>query len=156
MSDTVFRRAVARRAALAAKSALPAVLGAAIAGCRAHDETDEARRAEAARIARAVETLREANVGEKALPLRALGAVPCAASDVCDVKAACVDAYSLAEHALEAVAAVRRSTASNPDPVSANAVALLERAERDLARSAELEKGCADREAALRRKYGVP
>ena len=113
----------------------------------------EARRGEAAGVARSVEALRQAPNAEKAPFLKALKAAPCAAEDVCALKKACVDAYVLEQAALDAVSAVRARTRT-ADALNSDAVELLANAERDLGRSRELTKACADLEGAARRKYG--
>jgi hypothetical protein len=120
------------------------------AGCRS--ESVEARRGEAAGVARAVEALRQAPNAEKAPFLKALKAVPCDAGDVCTLKKACVDAYVLEQTALDAVSAVRARTRT-ADGLNSDAVDLLANAEHDLGRSRELTKACADLEGAARRKY---
>ena len=113
----------------------------------------EARRGEAASVARAVEALRQAPNAEKAPFLKALKAAPCDAEDVCALKKACVDAYVLEQAALDAVSAVRARTRT-ADGLNSDAVDLLANAERDLGRSRELTKACADLEGAARRTYG--
>lgn len=129
-------------------------LGAALAcaGCRR--ESAEARKGEAAGVARAVEALRQAPNAEKPPFLKALKAVPCTADDVCELQKACVDAYALEQSALEAVSAVRSRTRT-ADALNSDAVDLLANAERDLGRSRELTKTCADLEGAARRQYGL-
>ena len=129
-----------------------AVAAVACVACRR--ESAEALRGEAAFVARAVEALRAAPNAEKAPFLKALQAAPCAADDVCGLKKACVDAYTLEQAALDAVSAVRAQSRSS-DGLNASAVELLANAEHDLGRSRELTKACADLEGAARRKYGI-
>ena len=121
-----------------------------VLACRG--EAEEARRAEAGRVARAVELLREAPGEGKRPLLAALKQVACSAEDVCQLKQRCLDAYGVHAGAVEALAAVRRELqgASGASPASGE---LLRRAESDLERASALARECADLEGAARRAY---
>jgi hypothetical protein len=128
------------------------VLGAsAIVAC--HGEGDEARRAEAGRVARAVQALRDAPNDEKRVRLGALRQERCTAEDVCALRDTCVAAYSLEVAALDSIDAVRRATREPAAPVPSGAGELLARAEAELRRAEGLTKSCADLEGAARRAH---
>jgi len=121
-----------------------------VAAC--HGEREEARRAEAGRIAHAVEALRNAPNEAKRPLLSALERESCSSNDVCAVKKDCTTAYSATLDALDALAAVRHA-ARDPGPLPSNVAVLLTRTEADLRRAQDLATKCADAEAALRRSH---
>lgn len=123
-----------------------------VAAC--HQQSEESRKAEAAVVARAVEALRQApNDGKRPL-LKALEATPCEAADVCSLKKACTAAYTLEQTALDGLRAVRAQSKTGAG-LGAEAVELLTSVEKDLARSRDLAKACADLEAKARRQYSL-
>jgi len=123
-----------------------------LAGCRG--EKDEAHRAEAGRIAHAVEALRAAEASGRPPLLKALEQEACESADVCATKEKCLEAYGLERQALESLRAVRR--AANADaPLPEQAPALLAQAESVLTRSREVAKACADLEGSLRRAHAL-
>src|SRR5262245_40509144 len=72
-----------------------------VTGCPAQDG---AERAEAGRVSRAVDAVRNADNAKKANFLQALRDEPCADPEVCAVRSACIAAYELHLGSLEAVA----------------------------------------------------
>src|SRR5687767_13520953 len=127
------------------------VLSIVIAGC--NGEAREALRAEASRVYRAVEVLRQAPHDAKRAPLEALAKTPCTEKQVCATKDLCHRAYSLHVSAADALAAVRREVSRSGDPVSPGATPALERAQSLLEQSRALSAECADAQAALGRHH---
>jgi hypothetical protein len=125
----------------------------ALAFVACHGEADEAHRAEAGRVARAVQSLRDAPNDEKRARLVALRQQPCTVEDVCALRDTCVTAYSLEVEALDSIAAVRRATREPSAPVPPGAGELLARAETEMHRAEGLTKSCADLEGAARRTH---
>lgn len=142
------RRRSGARTALPRVCALTLVL--ATSGCR---QTDPELRAEAARLSRAVDVLRQADNAEKAGPLEALERLECTADDLCALKERCASAYRLHVDALAAVAKVRRATRGNAEPLSVGAVQMLQEATQQLETAKKQAKECADREGEIARKY---
>jgi hypothetical protein len=116
-----------------------------------HGEADEARRAEAGRIARAVQTLRSAPNDAKRPPFAALKSEKCSFEDACTFQNTCVSAYQFELDALDSIAAVRREM--DGPIVTPESAKVLAQAETGLTRAKELSKTCADLEGALRRRY---
>ena len=137
--------------------ALGVLTAASVASVACHGERDEEVRAEAGRVAEAVRKLREAPNAEKAPLRKALEATVCTEADTCGLRKSCAEAYVMQERALEGVSAVRHATsgASAAEPVASSAAALLSEVTAGLERAKTLAKGCADQEAALRRKYSL-
>lgn len=121
------------------------------AGC--NGETREALRAEASRVYRAVELLRQAPHDAKRTPLEALAKTTCTDKEVCATKDLCYRAYSLHVSAADALAAVRREVSRSGDPVAPGATPALERAQSLLEQSRALSGKCADAQAALGRQH---
>lgn len=104
----------------------------------------------AARVARAVEVLRNAPNTEKAGPLAALGQLGCTGPDVCATRDACRLSYTL--H-VDAVALTRRAKEQLRNGQTPEAASLLITAQEKLSEASRKVADCADREAALRHRY---
>jgi hypothetical protein len=120
-----------------------------------HGEADEARRADVARVSEAVRKLREAPNDAKRPLLLALQQTPCTGDDACTLRKSCSDAYDREVSAVEGIAAVRHATQST-GPVPPEATELLARSASEMKRAVLLTKGCADLEAATKRRYSIP
>jgi hypothetical protein len=81
--------------------ALAIASGVALAGC---PKTDGPERAEAGRVSRAIDALRDAGNREKPRLLEALRREPCSYDDVCAVRSKCIAAYELHTNSLESIA----------------------------------------------------
>jgi hypothetical protein len=119
-----------------------------------HGEADEARRAEAGRIAEAVRALRAASNDGKRPFLRSLHDLACSTEDLCRLKRSCQEAYELELSALDGISAVRRAV-RGVDPIPPEAAELLTKSEGNLKRAAELTKACVESEGAVRRRYSL-
>ena len=121
-------------------------------GC--HGEAEQAQRAEAARIAHAVDALRDAPNAAKAPRLKALEQMPCSVPDVCELQRVCVDAYRRQVHALDGVSAVRDELAGDAGPqAAASAAALLGASRKELSAAHTGARHCADLQGSAVRKY---
>ena len=116
-------------------------------------EREQQRRAEAGRVVRAVQLLRDAPNEGKRPPLSALEHLPPLDEDLGALQKACVSAYSLQLVGLEGLSAIRRATGSAGDPVPPGAALLLSRSETALRTAAALAVRCADLEGEARRRY---
>lgn len=118
-------------------------------------ESEQARRADVARVAEAVRKLRDAPNPAKEPLLKALQSTPCSADDACGLRQTCSDAYSLQARTMEGLSAVRHATthASEAEPVPSGAAALLSEVVTNLQKAKIAAQNCADREGELRRKY---
>ncbi len=130
-----------------------AALSAAFCACKT--EKDEAARAEAGRVAHQVDQLRDAPNAAKPPFLKELEQLACVTPDVCALKQACVDAYTVQKHALDAIASVRHAAEQTGSEIPEGAALVLSQAEAELARARALATQCADKEAAARRSYGL-
>ena len=128
---------------LVAKAAL-VFLGAA---CQPQDLTSQQS---AARIARAIEVLRNASNEAKAAPLAALVDLGCTGPDVCETRDACVSGYTL--H-VEAIALTQRAKAQFRDGKTPDAAKFLITAQEKLSEASRKVAACTDREGALRHRY---
>ena len=117
-------------------------------GCRSQREIDEQQ--SAARVARAIELVREAPNSAKAEPLAALAKLGCSGTDVCKTRDACAHAYTEHVEALTLPAAARQKLA---DGDAAEAAKLLGAAEAKLAAADAKVTACTDAEGSLRRHY---
>ncbi len=104
----------------------------------------------AARVARAIEVLRNAPNPDKAGPLAALSALGCTGPDVCETRDACQLGYTL--H-VEAVALTLRAREQFRDGKTPQAAKFLISAQEKLSEASRKVADCTDREAALRRRY---
>ncbi len=120
-------------------------------GCRSQEA--RALEAEAARIGRAVDALRDAPNEAKAPLLGALEAEACDDSETCGLKALCSRAYSRHVEGLDKSARVKAMLAPDAGAEQAGAaVALLKEAESALAEAAQLTEDCAAKQGELRRR----
>jgi hypothetical protein len=122
-------------------------------GCRSADEQEA--RARAARLSKAIDTVRDAPNEEKRASLDALVELPCEKDAYCALKKTCVEAYSLHARAMDVIASAHADLAAQGAVMTESAVALLQGAERDLARSVELAKVCADEQGKMVRAEGL-
>jgi CRP-like cAMP-binding protein len=122
-----------------------ATLGWLLLGCASKKETDV--RQSAARVARAVEVLREAPNPAKAEALRELAKVPCESPEACAARDACVTAYTTHVDALALTKAAKLQAAEGS---GAEAAKVLGAAARKLSEANGKVIDCTDREAALR------
>ena len=104
----------------------------------------------AARVARAIEVLRGAANASKAGALADLLKLGCTGVDVCATRDACTTAYQL--H-VDAVALTQAAKLRMRDGNAPEAAQLLGSAEEKLVEASRRVAGCAEREAALRRRY---
>jgi hypothetical protein len=126
---------------------------AALLALSCHGEQEQARRADAGRLVRAVQLLRDApNDGKRPL-LSALEHLPAQDGELGALQTACVSAYSLEVEGIEALSAIRRATRGADEPVPPEAALLLSRSEEALHRAAGLTRRCADLEGEARRRY---
>lgn len=116
-------------------------------------EREQQRRAEAGRVVRAVQLLRDAPNEGKRPPLSALEHLPPLDEDLGALQKACVSAYALQLEGVEGLSAIRRATESASGPVPPEAVPLLSRSEAALRSAASLALRCADLEGEARRRY---
>jgi hypothetical protein len=123
----------------------------ALCGCRSQEA--RALEAEAARLGRAIDALRDAPNEAKAPLLRALEAEACDNSDTCGLKALCSRAYSRHVEGLDKSARVKSLLAADAGTEQAQAAAaLLKEAESALAEAAQLTEECAAKQGELRRR----
>jgi hypothetical protein len=107
-------------------------------------------RASAARVARAIELLRNAPNAGKGQGLSALEATACRGEDVCRVKRACVSAYTLHVEGVTLTEAARLQIAQDKPH---DAARVLGAAEQKLAQAGPKLLDCSERVGALRRQY---
>jgi hypothetical protein len=123
----------------------------ALFGCRSQEA--RALEAEAARIGRAVDALRDAPNEAKAPLLGVLEAEACDNSETCGLKALCSRAYSRHVEGLDKSARVKAMLAPDAGTEQAQAAAaLLKEAESALAEAAQLTEECAAKQGELRRR----
>jgi hypothetical protein len=130
-------------ARLAALLALPCSLA-----CSSGRDAEEQK--SAARVARAIEVLRNAHNQTKAGPLADLGKLSCVGRDVCATRDACQVAYRLHVDALALTEVAKEQVAFRDNR---NAGKLLISAEQKLNEAGVRVADCVEREAALRRRY---
>lgn len=129
------------------------LLGLVLFGCRG--EHEQAMRAEAARVLRAVELLRDAPNAEKADRLARLRGEACSDPTVCELKTACVQAYTLHVQGLERARVARAALDPDAGTERLDQVGqLTEQAGRDLARARPATERCATLSGELRRSIG--
>jgi hypothetical protein len=116
--------------------------------CRSQREVDEQQ--SAARVARAIELLREAPNSAKAGPLADLAKLACSGADPCKTRDACVSAYSM--H-VEAVTLTQAAKAKLADGAALESAKLLNAAEQKLADADAKVGKCTELEGGLRRRY---
>lgn len=114
-------------------------------------ESDSEAKAEAGKVSRAVEVLREADNAAKQPALNELRALPCSRPEVCGVQSACVAAYELHLRGLDGIAESKRR-ASEGD-AGADLPALIGAAQDSLERAKTLAQKCADAQGELQRRY---
>jgi hypothetical protein len=111
---------------------------------------DVESRKSAARVARAIEVVRGAPSASKAGALADLLKVDCSGADICQTRDVCTAAYQLHVHA---VALTQAAKLQMNDGKAVEAAKLLVSAEDELRTASGKVAGCAEREAALRRRY---
>jgi len=121
---------------------------AALAGCGSTREAAEQQ--SAARVARAVEMVREAPNAAKAAALDALSKLECTGTEVCTTRDACTAAYRTHTEGLTLTEAAKLALT---DGKEAEAAKLLGSAQQKLSEAGGQVSDCTDREAALRRRY---
>jgi hypothetical protein len=131
----------------ASKLALSSIIVFGVA-CRSQREIDEQQ--SAARVARAIELVREAPNAAKAGPLTDLANVSCIGAEVCKARDACAAAYTEHVEAVTLTAAAKQKLA---DGDAGEAAKLLNASEQKLTASAPKVTACTDLEASLRRQY---
>lgn len=104
----------------------------------------------AARVARAVQVLRDAPNAAKAPALASLSQLACAGADVCETRDVCSSAYQLHVDALTLTEAARLQLQNGQQLEAAK---VLGAAEEKLAAAGRRVAECTEREAALRRRY---
>jgi len=120
-------------------------------GCRSTEA--RALEAEAARIGRAVDALRDAPNEAKAPLLRALETEACEHPDGCGLKALCSRAYARHVEGLDKSARVKALLVPDAGTERAHAAAaLLKEAEAALGEAARLTEDCAAKQGELRRR----
>ncbi len=119
-----------------------------LSACRT--EADVAAQKSAARVARAVEVLRQAPNEAKSAPLAELRKLGCAAPDVCAAREQCAAAYALHLDGLALTGAARAKLAEDR---ATEAARLLGSAERTLKDAEQRIADCTASEGELRRKY---
>jgi hypothetical protein len=127
-----------------------ALAGASLCGCRSQAEREAS--AEIARIAYAVDQLRDAPSNAKQQPLELLQKEPCSVPQACELQQVCVQGYSLHLRALQAASSVRaalQSGKANPEI----AAELLQNSEQDLTKAKALSDRCVALEGELTREY---
>jgi hypothetical protein len=121
-------------------------------GC--HGAADAAHRADVARVARAVDVLRNAPNDAKLPPLIALQHTACRSDDACGLERSCLDAYDAEQRALQGTDAVRHALAGDAGAAAAErAGTLLALSQRELGEAHRLTRRCADLEGELHRRY---
>lgn len=110
-------------------------------------------RAEAGRIAHAVEVLRGAPAAARRPLLLSLQREPCTDGAACETRAICTEAYELEARALEEIGVVRRAANREDAPIPEGTAELLEKAQALLESSHEQAARCADLEAKLRKVH---
>jgi hypothetical protein len=126
--------------------------GALFIGCSGRREQQE--RAEAGRLGRAIDVLREApNEGKRPL-LRALENEPCSVAELCTLKQTCVEAYTRHLRALDGVQASRRALESREAETDSRRVAeLVQTSERELGAARKIGERCAELRGEVQRRY---
>lgn len=123
-------------------------VGLAMLSCRSSHERELT--AEVARIAAAVNQLRDAPNNEKSVPLTMLQGESCVHPRACELKQICLQAYTLHEKSIEATNRIRELMRQNKaDPQ--RAAELLAVSESDLEHARRLMGRCVDLQGALER-----
>jgi hypothetical protein len=129
-------------------SLLGVVIGMACAGCRSAAERE--LEAEVARLAAAVNALRDAPHNQKTEPIARLNAEPCGQPASCEFKQICSQGYTLHQTSNEAAERVGRSLrAGRADEAGAEQV--FKMIEADLARAKEMTERCVALQGELER-----
>jgi hypothetical protein len=124
-----------------------------LAGCRG--EHDQARRAEAARILRAIELLRDAPNAAKAEQLDRLERQACSDPELCALKSHCVQSYETHVSAVQRIEGARRGLGSDATTHDlAAAAAAMRAAQAELEHAQPGIRRCTERSGELRRRIG--
>ncbi len=107
--------------------------------------------AEVARIANAVNELRDAPHNQKARPLGKLRSEECKLPASCELKQICLQAYTLHDKSVEATTKIRQALRSGQAD-EAGAAQLLEVSEADLERARQLMARCVSLQGELERE----
>ena len=113
-------------------------------------EADAEREQQAARVLRAVETLRAASGPDRPRLIEELERCDCADKALCEVKTACAAAYKRLVRADALTADAKRLLDAKPKSAAEKTLT----AERILVRAKPELKRCVDLHAAQRRRYG--
>jgi hypothetical protein len=109
------------------------------------------QKAEAGRISRAIDVLRDAPNARKNELFAALASAACETPDLCDLKAVCQAGYAQHLHGLSQTALAKSLLAAGG--ADASVVAALESARADLRAAEPQIARCADAQGAAHRKY---
>lgn len=107
-------------------------------------------KAEAGRISRAIDQLRDAPNPQKGERLDALKALPCETAELCELQRTCVEGFG--QHVF-ALAETTRAKSLMATPKAAEAARILDFAQSELAEAAPKISHCADTQGAAKRKY---
>ena len=108
-------------------------------------------KAEAGRISRAIDQLRDAPNPEKAALLDALKAVPCETAELCELQRSCVDGFG--QHVFALAETSRAKSLMTTPEGSAEAARILDFAQSELSEAAPKINHCATTQGATKRKY---
>ncbi len=121
------------------------VLG--VSACRARAERE--RDAALARLALAIDAVRDAPNGEKAPPLARLRKLACRYPSECELQELCVQGYSLHVRSIEHTAQVRRALKQEPTAAGDTLLLLLAQSEAEQQRAHALITRCGERQSQL-------
>jgi hypothetical protein len=108
-------------------------------------------KAEAGRLSRAVDQLRDAPNPQKGELLDALKAVHCETTELCELQRTCVDAFG--QHVFALAETTRAKSLMATPEGTAEAARILDFAQSELSQAAPKVSHCADVQGATKRKY---
>jgi hypothetical protein len=108
-------------------------------------------KAEAGRISRAIDQLRDAPNARKSELLDALKAVSCETAELCELQRTCVDGFG--QHVFALAETTRAKSLMSTAEGAAEAARILDFAQSELAQAAPKISHCADTQGATKRKY---
>jgi hypothetical protein len=108
-------------------------------------------KAEAGRISRAIDQLRDAPNPQKGELLDALKAAHCETADLCELQRTCVDGFG--QHVFALAETTRAKSLMATPEGSAEAARVLDFAQSELTQAAPKISHCADTQGATKRKY---
>jgi hypothetical protein len=112
-----------------------------------------AQKAEAGRIGRAIDLLREAPNAQKPELFAALQSAPCETPDLCELKRLCATGYAEHLSGLEQTARAKALIVDGGAEAGVAAIGALEAAKTALTRAEPQIAQCADAQGAAHRKY---